>query len=404
MTHVAGWPYRGLNVGALRATGWRPTPFREFVLKIHQRCNLACDYCYVYTLGDNTWRDRPSTMGLDVARRTAIRIGEHVQRHSLGQINVILHGGEPLLVGKDRLLRLIDIVRAAVPEPCVIGFSVQTNGVLLDEALLTALCDSGVRVGVSLDGTPTGNDRHRRRHDGTGSHDAVDRALRLLTADRYHPAFAGILCTVDPDTRPIDCYEALLAYGPPGIDFLLPHANWSRPPSRPTGTTPTPYGDWLVQVFDRWYDAPQAETRIAIFDEIINSSLGGASRSEQVGLSPVATVVVESDGAIEQVDSLRSAYSGACATGLTVMDDTFDAAFEHPGVVARQLGREALCDICLDCRVHPICGGGHYAHRYRADTGFRNPSVYCADLKRLIGHVQCRVGADLSRSGAGRTP
>ncbi|MEU9838708.1 hypothetical protein AB0C69_05725, partial [Actinomadura sp. NPDC048032] len=34
-------------------------PFREFILKIHSRCNLACDYCYVYEMGDQSWRDQP---------------------------------------------------------------------------------------------------------------------------------------------------------------------------------------------------------------------------------------------------------------------------------------------------------------------------------------------------------
>ena len=39
------WP-APLDVGALLAGGWQPTPFRQFLLKMHTRCNLACDYCY----------------------------------------------------------------------------------------------------------------------------------------------------------------------------------------------------------------------------------------------------------------------------------------------------------------------------------------------------------------------
>jgi uncharacterized protein len=109
----------------------------------------------------------------------------------------------------------------------------------------------------------------------------------------------------------------------------------------------------------------------------------------------VAVIVVETDGTIEQVDSLKSAYPGACATGLTVFADPLDAALDHPGVVARQIGREALCDTCLGCPVQAICGGGHYAHRFDARAGFRNPSVYCADMLRLIQHATRRVASDL---------
>ena len=122
--------------------------------------------------------------------------------------------------------------------------------------------------------------------------------------------------------------------------------------------------------------------------------MGGQSRSEQVGLSPVATVVIETDGAIEQVDSLKSTYPGACAIGLNVLADPLDAALEHSGVIARQIGRAALGETCLRCPVHRICGGGHYAHRYRPGVGFRNPSVYCRDLRRLIDHIRGRVSAD----------
>jgi uncharacterized protein len=124
--------------------------------------------------------------------------------------------------------------------------------------------------------------------------------------------------------------------------------------------------------------------------------LGGQSRSEQVGLSPVAVVVIETDGAVEQVDSLKSTYAGACDAGRNVLADELDSALSHPGVVARQIGREALCQTCLDCPVHRICGGGRYAHRYRAGSGFRNPSVYYDDLSLLIGHIRRRVVADLS--------
>jgi uncharacterized protein len=29
-----------------------------------------------------------------------------------------------------------------------------------------------------------------------------------------------------------------------------------------------------------------------------------------------------------------------------------------------------------------------YAHRYRPDNGFANPSVYCQDLFRIISHIR----------------
>ena len=34
---AVGWPYDAVDAGRARAAGWRPVPFREFVVKVHQR-------------------------------------------------------------------------------------------------------------------------------------------------------------------------------------------------------------------------------------------------------------------------------------------------------------------------------------------------------------------------------
>ncbi|MFC4065728.1 FxsB family cyclophane-forming radical SAM/SPASM peptide maturase [Actinoplanes subglobosus] len=378
------------------ADGWSPRAFRDFVIKVHQRCNLACDYCYMYTMADQSWRTRPAIMPDETVRAAGDRIRDHARAHGLSHVRLILHGGEPLLAGRAGLRRIVDILRSALDGVCAADFGLQTNGVLLDEAMLTGLRSLGVSVGVSLDGAAADNDRHRRHADGRGSFAAVDRALRLLNQPGFRDRYAGLLCTVDPGTDPIGCYRTLLDYQPPAIDFLLPHANWEEPPRR-YGARETPYADWLIAIFDEWYGAERKEVRIRLFEAVINLILGGGSRSEQVGLSPVAVAVIETDGAVEQEDSLKSAYAGACVTGANVLTDDLDAVLLHPGIVARQIGVQALADSCRSCELHRVCGAGHYAHRYRRGDGFRNPSVYCADLTRLITHVHRRVATDLAR-------
>lgn len=392
---AARWPYQELDVTALHAGGWRRTPVRELILKVHQRCNLACDYCYVYEHADQSWRDRPAVMPDEVRQAAVGALARHAARHRLSQVRVILHGGEPLLYGASRLASLADEVRAAMPSGCAVEVGIQTNGVLLDEPTVRLLETHRIRIGVSVDGVGADHDRHRRTSGGRGSFAAVRRALEVLRRPEHRGAYAGLLCTVAPDTDPLACYEQLVDFDPPMIDFLLPHANWDHPPWRPDGSA-TPYADWLIPIFDRWYGTP-SPVRIRLFEDVITLLLGGHGGSEQVGLSPLAVLVVESDGAIEQVDALKSAYPGACATGLDVRRHELDAALEDPGVVARQIGRAALVPECLACPLHRVCGAGHYVHRYRAGSGFRNRSVYCEDLGAFITHVRARVSADIQR-------
>jgi uncharacterized protein len=377
---------------------WHPTPIRQFILKVYSRCNLACDYCYVYRMADQSWQDRPLRMSPEIVRLAADRIAEHARRHQLPRVGIVLHGGEPLLAGPKFFATIASTLRQRLPRSTEATLTVQSNGVLLDEALLDVLGEHDVSVAVSLDGLPHVHDRHRLYPNGRGSYADVARGLNLLRSGVYRRLFAGLLCTVDLTQDPVAGYESLLRFQPPRMDFLLPHGNWS---ARPTGRTDdhatTPYADWLGAVFDRWYLAPGQETELRMFREIIHLLLGGVSHLEGVGLAPACVAVIETDGALEQTDALKSAYHGAAATGLHLTRHSVDDLLGHPAIRARQSGLAALGEQCRRCSVRRVCGGGYYPHRYRPGSGFHNPSVYCPDLFALIHRIRDRLGADVRR-------
>ncbi len=376
-------------------------PFREFVVKVHGRCNLACAYCYVYELRDSSWQRKPAVLSTELADRLAERIAEHARRHRLPAVRVVLHGGEPLLAGRGRVGHILSSLRSAASDVTDLQIAVQTNGTLLNSAWTALFREYGVRVGVSLDGGPEASDRHRRTHGGRSSHDAVERAIGELRREVNDGLFSGLLCTVDLANDPLAVYESLVRHHPPGIDLLLPHATWQFPPPGHDPLT-APYGRWLVAVFDRWYSAPVRETRVRMFETIMDLALGGSAVAESVGLDTPSFVVVDTDGAIEQPDSLKAAYDGAPATGLDIVVDDFDAAAAHPLLRAAGGGLAALGAECRACPVVRLCGGGLRAHRYRPGSGFSNPSVYCADLKLLTEHIRDRVTAD-ARALMGRS-
>jgi uncharacterized protein len=400
MEFSAEWP-QTLDVAALHEDGWRPAPFREFIVKIHSRCDLSCDYCYMYEMADQSWRRQPIRMSTDIAERTAARIGEHARSHQLSDIVLVLHGGEPLLAGHDLIWNLVTVTRKEAAPGTRVNVLVQTNGVGLTDSYLELFAELDVHVGVSLDGGMEANNRHRRFASDRGSYAAVSAALRRLRQERFRYLFSGLLCTIDLRNDPVQTYEELAAFDPPKIDFLLPHATWdSPPPGRGLDTASAPYADWLIAAFDHWYTAPQ--TGVRLFENIMRLIIGEMPPSETVGLSPAQMVVIETDGSIEQIDTLKAAYQGAALTGLNVIRDPLDSALLLPGVVARQLGIMALAAQCRACPVHRICGGGMYTHRYRTGTGFANPSVYCLDLLQLINHISRVVQYDIARRLPGR--
>jgi uncharacterized protein len=388
------WPAT-LDVSAFLAEGWRPVPLREFIVKVHSRCDLACDYCYMYEMADQSWRDRPRRMSVETAEQTAARIGEHARAHGLADLSLILHGGEPLLAGQELIWCLATATRKRSGPDVRVNVHVQTNAVGLTDSHLRLFAELDARIGVSLDGTAQAHDRHRRFASGRGSYAAVSAGLTRMLQDEFRHMFSGLLCTIDLHNDPVETYEALLDFHPPRVDFLLPHGTWDAPPpGRVPDPGQTPYADWLIQVFDRWYTNPVTDVRL--FSEIMRLLIGRTSSGEAIGLAPARMIVVETDGWIEQTDNLKATYHGATATGLHVKSDSFDAALLLPGVVARQIGERGLAAACLTCPVRRVCGGGLYAHRYRSGSGFANPSVYCPDLIRLIAHVQAVMRDDVS--------
>ncbi|MFI6643396.1 radical SAM/SPASM protein FxsBH, inactivated beta-hydroxylase extension form [Streptomyces sp. NPDC050504] len=372
-------------------------PFREIVLKVHSRCDLACDHCYVYEAADQSWRDRPKVISEEAVSATARRLAEHAETHALPSVSVILHGGEPLLAGPARLRFVCEELTGALDGIADLDLRIHTNGLQLSPRYLDLFLEYDLKVGISLDGDRAANDRHRRYADGRSSHPLVLRAVELLNQEPYRRLNLGLLCTIDVRNDPVAVLDALVELDPPLIDFLLPHATWDEPPIRPDGS-PTAYAEWLLAVHDRWAERGRP-VPVRLFSSLLSTLHGGPSLTESLGLAPTDLVVVETDGSLEQVDSLKSAYEGAAATGFDVFRNAFDEVAAHPGVRARQLGLAGVSETCRSCPVVRSCGGGLYTHRYRSDRGpdggpaggFDHPSVYCADLKELVHGIEART-------------
>ena len=359
-----------------------PVTVSQYVLKVHSRCDLACDHCYVYEHADQSWRLKPRGISAATAHMAARRIAEHATAHRLPRVSVILHGGEPLLLGRPAMRSILSALVSRIAPVTVLDLRIHSNVVRLDERWCELFREYGVQVGVSLDGDKPANDRHRRFADGRSSHAQVLRALALLRRPEFRHLFAGILCTVDLANDPVAVYTALAAERPPRLDLLLPHATWDNPPARPPGR-PHPYADWLLAVYRRWVQDGRPMP-IRLFDSVLSAARGGPSGTEAIGLHRPGLLVIETDGDWEQVDSLKTAFDGAPATGMGVWEHAVDDAVRHVGVAARQDGLTALCATCQACPVVRICGAGLYAHRYSRETGFGNPSAYCVDLMELI--------------------
>jgi uncharacterized protein len=359
-------------------------PFHTFLVKVASRCNLNCSYCYVYQSPDDSWKSKPTFLEPETARSIAAAIQNHADEHGLSEVAIIFHGGEPLLAGLGRLQILVDIFSSLVH--CQIRWGLQTNGTLLDDALIGFLFRHGFSTGLSIDGLRIHNDRHRVYHSGASSYDDTVAAIRLLQSyPNWKQILGGLLFVIDIRNNPGDVLKAIIDLEVPGAKLLLPDSHHGSPPPY-SNSGSLVYGKWLCEFFDIWFNN-YPDLEVPYFEQIITLMLGGVSSAEEIGAKSVDLIVVETNGDIEAVDTLKMVGREATHTGMNVTSHTFSEALAHPAIYARMAAFDALCDTCRDCEHLTHCGGGYIPHRYSPENGFLNPSVYCDDLKHLFSHM-----------------
>jgi len=79
-----------------------PARITSFLVKVASRCNLDCDYCYVYHHADQSWRAMPKLLSAEDRSCFATRLGAYTAQAEITHCAVVFHGGEPLLAGADK--------------------------------------------------------------------------------------------------------------------------------------------------------------------------------------------------------------------------------------------------------------------------------------------------------------
>ena len=371
----------------------QPLKCTSLVVKIASRCNLNCTYCYMYNMGDESYRSQPKVMSHETIDMLIDRISEHCIEHEIKKFLIVFHGGEPLLAGKQFFNEFVTKVREKIKNVNV-KFSVQTNGLLLDEDWCDLLHRLNVRIGISLDGTPEQNNKYRLDHKGRGSYDSIVEGIRIVKRSKLGKIL-GILCVVDSRTDPIRTYNHFKSLDVHSIDFLLPDGNYDAPPPgidiKDNGIDRTLYADWLISVFDQWFEDGLKRVNIRMFDDIIRAILGNDINSEMLGNQNNEVLVIETNGSIESVDVLKICGNGFTKNDAHVRTTRIDDALTTDLALKYHLSHKQLCTKCNNCPISSVCGGGYLPHRYSKQNGFNNPSVYCNDLLKLITHIQNKV-------------
>jgi len=370
------------------------------VVKIASRCNLNCSYCYMYNKGDSSYLQQPKVISNSVIDAIVEKAVDHCLENKLDRFDIVLHGGEPLLAGMEKIQYFINKSKEATKENGIrFKYSIQTNGLLVTKEWCEFFNDNGISLGISIDGEKEINDKFRVDHKGRGSYDKIVRAIGLVNRHyTYEPL--GLLSVLDINSSPIDSIDHLISLGAKSVEFLLPDNNYEDLPVKPVQGdfvgSETPYGDWLVALYDYWNALPkEIKPGIRFFHNIIFKFCGITISSDLMGNEKNHVLVIETNGDIEPIDSMKICGENFTKGDVNVVRNTLNDAFRLTLANSYYGDNNSLSQTCLKCPIFDYCGGGFIAHRYSKENGFSNPTVYCKDYIRFITHIQSSLVREL---------
>lgn len=356
-------------------------PINYILVKLAARCNLDCSYCYWFR--DADVMQRPPILTQEAQDAWLRRVEEQITTYELSKFSFLFHGGEPLLFGRKRFEFLLQqLSQITARTGCKFALAMTTNGYLLDSAWSELLVRHDVRVTISIDGPPQIHDPRRLTLNGGPSY---ERGIQAITNLRIAGVNPGLLAVCDPSSDPrlvVDHFVDVLGFR--DFDILVPDATHEDAPKS--------IAQYYISLFDYIYGARSADRiRVRLFQSMLRGLLGRDTGIESIGIGPILTVTLLTDGSLEPLDVVRTAGTGFTRTKVNVFDHGLEAIKHDP--LWQELYRAGtnLHRTCQLCPFLTACGGGHIGSRWSKSNRFDNPSVYCADYIRILEHIWEKV-------------
>ncbi len=374
-------------------------PFVVMAKPIGSACNMRCGYCYYLEAGNE--KTSSFTMEEDVLDQF---IRRYIEESPGPVVSFTWHGGEPTLAGLPFFQKAVALQQKYLAQRPELECwnSLQTNGLLLDEAWCAFLKENHFDVGISIDGTRLCHDYYRKDAAGGATWEKTAAAIQRLREAGISP---DLLCTVNARTAACgrEVYRTLRDFQTGWMQFIpIVVRTDEKQGVSPDSVTPQAYGEFLKDVFFEWFYHDLGSTEIQLFSE---TSLALTGKNPNLcWMAPTCgnVLIVEKDGGVYSCDHFVDPAHRIGSVKTDSFQDLLSSEFQsHFG----QSKKEALTRECLSCPHLSLCGGGCLKDRFALSADGEEGQYYlCPGLQSFFDYAVPRLQAAMRLSAQKKTP
>ena len=364
----------------------------EVILKVTERCNIDCTYCYFFNSTNQDFKDHPAYIKAETVEACAVFLANAVKESGVQSLQIDFHGGEPLMMKKHRFDEMCTEFRTRLKDIVKVTFVMQTNAMLIDQEWLEIFAKHEISVGISLDGPKVYHDVNRLDHQGKGTYDQTIRGLRLVQESNLPGLHnkVGVICVIDPSTDARTTFNHFVDdLQLTALHYLLPMEDHDTYDKDKTSQI-TKY---LRDLFDAWVERENPEIHIRYFGRLLAQLIGG-KRTADVASSALSSNIaftIASNGDIGPADDIRNTFPQLFWTHANVSNTSLKEFIKLPAISNHFTALRERHDDCGSCCWGRICDGGDLvgteAFRYSNKNSFRNKSIYCESIQDLLTHM-----------------
>ncbi len=349
-------------------------------------CNLDCAYCFYLDREADPYRSLPARR---MSADTLERLVDTWLFYSYPESVLAFQGGEPTLAGLPFFEKLVELEQGHGRSGQTVSNSLQTNGVLIDDAWCGLFRSYKWLVGISIDGPEEMHDRYRRNRGGAGT---WRQAMRGLEALQKNGVEFNVLCVVTAANveQPREVYRFFRGLGIEHIQYIpLAEFDSSGGPL-PFSISPGQYGRFLTETFAAWWPE-RRKARVRVFDNIAEALAGRKPGNCTMHATCDSYAVVEYNGDVYpcdffvEKDWLLGNIETDSWTEIARRRRRYDFAAKK--TIARPE--------CEACEYFAVCRGGCPKLRRGPRGQFEDLDYFCEAYKALYGKALGPIGREL---------